>query len=365
MEALRVVPMSGGRPANCDGPIYPFRHVPSTAEKAKCNREAVQAVKDWTTVTGLAMKCANRDAAITDPAHPPGGLGGPAKDTPRDSYYAVTSCKGIEVGDKLSDDVAVGGGFGGTFLYKTKSGEFGMCVDDATTVKGTREFWHDLTRDDKDADAPDASGDEADDEGEYCDVRILPVLVGCDQRRFRRLEDCVLYYEELVMEDWPVQGDRSLSSSCEEIAREGRSWLSHRDNWSSHSGVPANSRSIHEHSSLCRSGAEVLNLRRMLIEAAHEEHPETPDWTGAEDYMGVPSRRSGAVIDQRRVNFVAARQGARAKIMEQSRKAREEKSYLLRRRSAPATDADDADPSASGNPAAAGKAKGKAKAAKP
>ncbi len=39
--------MMGGRPANTFGKIYPFREAPSAALKAKWNREAIAAIKDF------------------------------------------------------------------------------------------------------------------------------------------------------------------------------------------------------------------------------------------------------------------------------------------------------------------------------
>ena len=79
------------------------------------------------------------------------------------------------------------------------------------------------------------------------------------------------------------------------------------------------------------AGCELLNLRRQLIEAAHEFNPDMPDYGAADDFMGSHENARGAVIDPRRIAFVAARQGARAKILEQSRKAKEERSLYLTR----------------------------------
>ena len=146
----------------------------------------------------------------------------------------------------------------------------------------------------------------------------------------------------------------------------------------SRSKVPDNNRSIKEHAVLCRSlhyltthdqvqtpnlaGAEVINLRRSLIESAHRVRPEQPDWTGAEDYMGESMAADGALINPDRVNYVATRQGARAKIQEASRRAREEAAWNQRRGPLPSDEAEGAaageDATGAAKPKGGGKKKG-------
>ena len=79
------------------------------------------------------------------------------------------------------------------------------------------------------------------------------------------------------------------------------------------------------------AGAELLILRRQLIESAHEYNPDLPDYTAGDDFMGSHDNARGASIDPRRVAFVAAWQGARAKVPELSRKAKEERNMYLPR----------------------------------
>ena len=117
------------------------------------------------------------------------------------------------------------------------------------------------------------------------------------------------------------------------------------------------SRALKEHKIICQAlhfmttydqfnlpniaAAELLNLRRQLIESAHEYNPDLPDYGAAEDFMGSHENAQGAIIDPRRVAFVASRQGARAKVLEQSRKAKEERSLYLTRSTNPKKQDDD------------------------
>ena len=56
-----------------------------------------------------------------------------------------------------------------------------------------------------------------------------------------------------------------------------------------------------------------------------------PDDRASDDVMGSHENARGAVIDPKRIAFVAGRQGAQAKVLEQARKAKEERSLYLPR----------------------------------
>ena len=129
------------------------------------------------------------------------------------------------------------------------------------------------------------------------DLRILPVHYERDGRRFRRLQDCQLEYEEDAFDDWPFEGDRSVGHACRELRRAGLSWLQHHDNWKRLAGIDANDKSAHEHLAICTAlhylacydqvllpnlaGCEAMNSRRMLIEHAHEHAAGgRPRWEG-------------------------------------------------------------------------------------
>ncbi len=79
------------------------------------------------------------------------------------------------------------------------------------------------------------------------------------------------------------------------------------------------------------AGAEALDARRQLIEHAHERTPEMPQWDASEDFLGYCVNAKGTVINTRRVAYVAAKQGQRAKIIEATLKNREAQSAWLRR----------------------------------
>ena len=55
-----------------------------------------------------------------------------------------------------------------------------------------------------------------------------------------------------------------------------------------------------------------------------------PSYEGAGDFLGFQGNPTGALIDPRRVSFWAPRMQAKAKVLEQARKSREERSAQLR-----------------------------------
>ena len=80
------------------------------------------------------------------------------------------------------------------------------------------------------------------------------------------------------------------------------------------------------------AGCELFHLRRQLIVSAHEFNPDMPDYGAADDFMGSHEHSRGAVIDPERIAF-AGRQEARAKVLEQARKGKEERSLCVPRSS--------------------------------
>ena len=347
--------MMDGRPANTFGKIYPFREAPSAALKAKWNREAIAAIKDFEEEQEAIVPkppaadpgpvdgkgAPGKGKGVKPPAgEPPGGE--PDDDEPEERvekprrYWAITGTDEIKAGDSLPKDAVVGGGHRGVFVFNGVRGDPGVCTNDKTRLKELQDLWSKACK----------LGDTAA-ERDDLDVRVLPMQFGKDDRRHRWLDDCEVLCEEVPSDDWPIQGNRSIGRAVRELSRANLTWLTHHDNWRTRSGVPAASRSVHEHSVLCRAlhhfttydqvalpnlaGAESLNLRRGLIEHAHSVHPEAPDWSGADDFVGMPSSSTGCIIDPARINYVAATQSAKAKIMESNRKAKEEQAHYLRR----------------------------------
>ena len=374
VESIRVVPTGGGRPSGCVGKIYPFRNVPSAADTARWKREgAAAAAAHAAGPTAPTLPALGDGAALVDdeddgastPVAPvrsrrPGkGLSrrpssvdadgldseadaalGPTNFAPPGNiYFAVTGTSSVIVGDKLPDNCEVRVGFEQNHFYMDGLGEVGMCTAQSSNVREKRKFWRG-----KFSKVAEVLYDS---EAEDDDVRILPVLLGRDKRRHRRLEECEMMYYEDDFWDWPLEGGRGLSNAAREMSRANLTWLTHHDNWRTRSGINANSRSVHEHCALCRilhwltvydqlnlvnsAGAECANMRRELIEHAHDRHPDAPDWSGADDFMGLPASSGGAIVNPARLNYVAGRQGARAKVMENVRKAREETASFLRR----------------------------------
>ncbi len=178
------------------------------------------------------------------------------------------------------------------------------------------------------------------------DLRVLPAHFECDGRRHRRLEDCQPKYSVDEFEDWPIDGDRSLQASTRDLRRAGLTWLLRHESWVAKSGVSRADRSFKEHAVLCRAlrffttfdqlnlpnlaGCETLDLRRQLIERAHDISPNQPSYEGAEEFMGIQESSNGTVVDHRRVAYWAARMQAKAKVLEHARKSREERAAAQR-----------------------------------
>ncbi len=192
---------------------------------------------------------------------------------------------------------------------------------------------------------PKAEADALRDELDL-DVRILKVHTERDGRRHRRLEDAQPEYVEDDFSDWPIEGGRTLSNTTRELRRANLTFLAHHDSWVKNSGVAGSSRAVHEHRNICKAlhdlatydqlnlvnicGAERLDLRRQLIETAHQGRPDMPVYDMQDEFMG-DRPRNGVLVDQTRVAYAAQKQGLRAKILKQSRKAREETAAYLRR----------------------------------
>ena len=176
------------------------------------------------------------------------------------------------------------------------------------------------------------------------DIRVCPVHFEKDGRRHRRLEDAEQDYVEDPFDDWPILGDRVMANTCRELRRNGTDFLRQHEVWVQRSGVNQNDRSVHEHAVIARAlhwlstcdqlnlpnicGAEALELRRQLIEKAHEANPLQPCHEGAEDFLGFQECTTGAIIDQRRVQYWSNRLKARATVSEHLRKAREEQTVV-------------------------------------
>ena len=173
------------------------------------------------------------------------------------------------------------------------------------------------------------------------DARALPVTFDHMEERWRTLEDAVAEWEEEEFEDFPIAGPRTIGRDARQLRRQHLDFLKQHDEWARKSGVKLADRSVHEHQAIARAlrylvcydqlqacnlaCAESLNRRRVLIEVAHAGHPESPNYEGAEEYLGVTESGDGTIIDPALTSHVAARQSAKAEVWRKSRIMREEK----------------------------------------
>ena len=93
VAAVRIQPMSGGRPQGLVGPIYPFRAAPTARELAAWNRHARSDIDAWVPPAPAARPAAARPPGATTPATPapPVPLAGPA---PVHSVHALVASEG-------------------------------------------------------------------------------------------------------------------------------------------------------------------------------------------------------------------------------------------------------------------------------
>ena len=173
------------------------------------------------------------------------------------------------------------------------------------------------------------------------DLRTLPVKFDSAAERWRTVDESVLAYDEEDFEDFPIAGPRTLLRDCRQLRRQGRTFVRHHEEWRARSGVRHTDRSVHEHLALCRAlhllmcydqvnlpnlaGCEAMNRRRTLIEKAHSGHPESPNYEGAEDYLGATETVDGTMADPALEAYVAGRQANKAQVHRQARLMREER----------------------------------------
>eukprot|EP00974_Lingulodinium_polyedra_P113101 10947431-Lingulodinium_polyedra.AAC.1 len=85
------------------------------------------------------------------------------------------------------------------------------------------------------------------------DVRVLPVLYDKSEERWRSLATAYDEGVEVDFLDWPLQGPRSAAYIMKVLKRDQLNFLTQSDEWARKSGVPAGSRSVHEHKVLSRA----------------------------------------------------------------------------------------------------------------
>jgi len=171
------------------------------------------------------------------------------------------------------------------------------------------------------------------------DSRLLPVKWKGKLRRrlFSEAVDLMCLYDYGDME---LEGELSLEWLLNKVVATGGNFVIRHNVWISASRIPDGDRSVHEHyvlSSVLDAGAEVdqLNLptlkafellarRMMVIEAAHEVSASNPDYSLADDYMGMGPGRGAALVAPGLRKHVSSKAKERADLMKERRKLGEE-----------------------------------------
>ena len=166
------------------------------------------------------------------------------------------------------------------------------------------------------------------------DQRILPRVKGAAHT----LEECGVAMSEPNLV-FPFCGPATAPYTWSlMISRGAGSFMAAHDRWVVDAHMKQSHRSSWEHRVLSRilhlaqhedrlnlKGLicmEYLNRRRQLLEDAHRDDPERPNFEGARHYMGVNDARSGSMADALRAH-VASEFGREAAIQKERRKATE------------------------------------------
>ena len=166
------------------------------------------------------------------------------------------------------------------------------------------------------------------------DQRVLPRGKGAAHN----LEECCVAMSEPNLV-FPFRGPATAPSTLSlMISRGAGSFMAAHDRWVVEAHVKQSHRSSWEHRVLSRTlrlaqhedrlnlkgliCMEYLNHRRQLLEDAHRDDPERPNFEGAHHYMGGDDARSGSMADAPRAH-VASEFGREAAIQKERRKATE------------------------------------------
>ena len=137
-----------------------------------------------------------------------------------------------------------------------------------------------------------------------------------------------------------VQGPRTALPLARSWRDAGLSAVTHHESWVRGAKIPDGDRSVHEHEMICRvmesmltvdqlnigalQSAELLARRLQLIEDAHRGSPSNPDYSAAELYMGLQTRKDGASVVPAFQKYVAEGLKDEVAIQKEKRKAKEE-----------------------------------------
>lgn len=81
------------------------------------------------------------------------------------------------------------------------------------------------------------------------DVRLLSVLFDAGEERWRTVEEAAPESFEEPLEDWPIEGPRTVLDGLQQMRRQGLNWSDLHNQWVSRPGVSVSDRSVHQHAS--------------------------------------------------------------------------------------------------------------------
>ena len=135
-------------------------------------------------------------------------------------------------------------------------------------------------------------------------------------------------------------GPRTVKTDMEALRRKGLTTQTSTSSWTESAGIPRGDRSIHEYDILgeilfallcidqCNIsnlvGAEIACRRRSVIVEAHAISPANPDYSAADEMMGLGGRRGSVGVSPALQTYTAGRLRDQAAILKEKRKSAEE-----------------------------------------
>eukprot|EP00929_Paragymnodinium_shiwhaense_P119554 TRINITY_DN91459_c0_g1_i1.p1 TRINITY_DN91459_c0_g1~~TRINITY_DN91459_c0_g1_i1.p1 ORF type:complete len:397 (-),score=75.48 TRINITY_DN91459_c0_g1_i1:289-1479(-) len=178
------------------------------------------------------------------------------------------------------------------------------------------------------------------------DVRTLAVQYReASGERHLPFDVAVSMMKEEAFDDFPVDGPRTTRWLCENIVKMAPGPVARHHRWLRDAEIPSGDRARHEHGVLskvletavsydglnvCNLGSfEILCRRMQLLEEAHHDNPNAPNYDAADHFMGTRERKGGALLAPSLSQHVASRLRDEVAVLKEKRKANELSARVL------------------------------------
>lgn len=181
---------------------------------------------------------------------------------------------------------------------------------------------------------------EGDDRNAADDLRTMSIRYTANGERHRQFRESVAEMTSAEMEDFPFE-IRTCLPYLQAVQSVAESAYSQHLSWLQQSRIPEGSRAAYEDEALSRildtaisfdclcvtnlASFELLVRRRQLIAEAHAYNPNSPNYDGAEHWMGSRFKQGGAIVVPALTDHVAKRLQSEYQILKEKRKLEEAK----------------------------------------